>query len=68
MDMHRHELSGLAVGLEGERGIGHSLREIDLTENVPGLAAISHAVRGDTFLQGRHDVLLRLTVGASIGP
>ena len=39
MHVHGYELPGIAVGFEGEGGIGHRFREIDLTENVPGLAA-----------------------------
>jgi hypothetical protein len=67
MHVDRHELSGVAVGFEGESRIGHRLWEIDLAENVPGLAAISRAVWGDAFLQYRHDVLLRLIKPWSIG-
>src|SRR6185437_8322728 len=41
-------------------------REIDLAQDVPGLAAISLAVGGDTLLKRCHDVLLRLALEASI--
>src|SRR5215471_4816229 len=58
MDVHGHELSGIAVGLEGERGIRHGLRIVNLTQDVPSLTAISLAVWGDALLQCRHRVLL----------
>src|SRR5215471_510515 len=60
MDVHGHELSGIAVGLEGERGIRHGLRIVNLTQDVPSLTAISLAVWGDARLQCRHNVLLLL--------
>src|SRR5215471_14691712 len=58
MDVHGHELSGIAVGLEGERGIRHGLRIVNLTQDVPSLTAISLTVWGDALLQCRHCVLL----------
>src|SRR5579862_18982 len=67
VDMHRHELPGLAVGLESEGGIGHGLGEVDLTQDVPGLALETLAVARDAFLECRHDVSLRLNRGGSIG-
>lgn len=41
MDMHRHKLAGIAIGLESEGGLGDGLREVDLSEDVPGGAAIA---------------------------
>src|SRR6516164_366431 len=58
MDVHGHELSGIAVGLESERRIRHGLRIVNLTQDVPSLTAISLAVWGDALLQCRHNVLL----------
>src|SRR6476469_6114513 len=57
VNLHRHELAGIAVGLEGKGGIGHGLGEVDLTENIPALATVTRTIGGDAFLECSHIVL-----------
>src|SRR5262249_53255901 len=51
MNMDRHELAGLTVGLEGEARCAHGFRKITLTQNVPALPAKPCTIGGDTLLQ-----------------
>ena len=60
VDVHGHELPGIAVGLEGEGGIGHGLGEVDLTQDIPGLAVKTLATGRDAFLKCRHESSLGL--------
>src|ERR1700712_3374042 len=57
MDVHRHELARIAVGLEGKGAVGHRLGKIDLPEDIPGLAGIARAVLRDAFFERRHDAV-----------
>jgi hypothetical protein len=58
MHMNRHELAGIAVGLESKGGVGNRLGEIDLPENIPGFAAVSLSVQRDAFFERRHEMVL----------
>jgi hypothetical protein len=63
VNVHRHELAGLAIGLECKGGIGHGLGEIDLAQNIPGLAAVAGAVGGDAFFERCHIAFSCVVVG-----
>src|SRR5437762_6542848 len=63
MNVHWHELAGFAVGLKRKGGIGHGLGEVDLTKNIPGLAAVTGAVGGDAFFECRHVAISSVAVG-----
>jgi hypothetical protein len=54
MNMDGDKLAGIAVGFESEGGIRHRLREVDLPENIPGLARIARSAARDAFFEGRH--------------
>src|SRR5262245_61819256 len=54
MNMYRYELSRIAVRFERKGRICHCLRKVQLTENVPALAAVSGAVSRNAFLQVAH--------------
>src|SRR5260363_390860 len=56
MDVNRHELTGLAVGLEREGGVGDGFGEVELTEDVPGLAGIAGAGARDALFECDHAV------------
>ena len=55
MDVHRHELAGIAVGLERKGRVRHRLGEVDLSENIPGLAGIPRSVLRNAFFESGHD-------------
>src|SRR3954447_16246066 len=56
MNMNRHKLAGIAVGLERKGGLRHRLREINLSKNIPRLAGISRSVARDAFFESRHAI------------
>jgi hypothetical protein len=54
--MNRDKLAGIAVGLEREGGVGYRFGEVDLSEDIPGLAGIARSVPRDAFFQRCHDI------------